>query len=211
MKASKIFSIFVLILQTQTSFCKPNEESTSISELEDDLRNDSLPQKQMIVIAYDQLMALGREYIDRSAEISRNILKDESLMLNEKPEVVEFKKNLKVFVESNDNSKKKDVFTIWTLISVYVQTIENYVELSEEKITPESKFILEIINKYDCHTVNMEYRRKFNVTVDDFTRKFEEHKEHMNEHVLQWFKTFKALTKFDEKLETLTDFMFMLT
>ncbi|XP_037825581.1 uncharacterized protein LOC119613623 [Lucilia sericata] len=137
MKTYQIFVIFLIFSLTPTSF---GRNTPNLYAVEEQIRTDTSPRKPVLVYAFDNLASLGKEYIASGAQISRNILKDEDLASNDKPEVEIFKNNLKQFVEKYDNSNK-DVQEIWNLIEVYGDIWQKYYKMPEEKKSPEAKFI----------------------------------------------------------------------
>ncbi|XP_037825575.1 uncharacterized protein LOC119613618 [Lucilia sericata] len=195
MKTNQIFVIFVILFLTPSCFGRYNP---NLLALEKQIHSSTSPQKQILVYAFDQLGLLGKEYIARSVQIGRNILKDESLATNSQPEVEKFKNDLHIFIEKYDNSNE-NVQTIWNLMEVYGNIVQKYFKMSEKKKTPETKLILGILKKYGCESNNIEFVMKFHEFADDLIKKFEESKEHMDKHSLEWLDHFKTLNKFGDR------------
>ncbi|KNC27096.1 hypothetical protein FF38_12686 [Lucilia cuprina] len=206
MPAYQIFAIFLIFCLTPTSF---GRSAINFNAVEEQVRTNTTPRKPVLVYAFDNLSSLGREYISRGVEISRNILKDEELTANDKPEVETFKNNLKQFVEKYDNSKR-DVQDIWILIEDYGDIWQKYYKMPEDKKSPEAKFILDILNKYGCESNNIEYANKFHVFADAFVEKFEESKDQMDKDSLIWLEQFKALTKFSNKFPAVIEYVIIM-
>ncbi|KAI8121034.1 hypothetical protein FF38_12679 [Lucilia cuprina] len=196
MKANIIAGIIVVLSLLQTTFTKPVEED-EISSFEEELRNNPSPRKQLQIYVYDNLRSLIKDYAASSVHNSRNILKDDALLGNENPEVLEFKNDLTKYVDSYESSKK-DVVKLYSLIGLYLKTTEDYLQMPEEKMSSESKLILELLNKYECENLNMEFIKKFDVFVNSFINKFEDAEEYMSKELLQWFEEFKLRPKLDK-------------
>ncbi|XP_037825573.1 uncharacterized protein LOC119613616 [Lucilia sericata] len=196
MKFNKILVIVVVLNLQQSTFAKHVEEN-EITSFEEKFRNDPSPRIQLQDYAYDNLCSLIKDYAVRFVPISRNILKDEALLSNQKPEVLVFKKELTGYVENYEISKK-DVIRLYSSMGPFLKTIDDYIHMPEERMSSESKFIFELLNKYEYENLNMEFMKKFDVFVNSFIDKFENAKEYMSKELLEWFEEFKTRPKLDK-------------
>lgn len=169
------------------------------------MRKNPTPAQKLLLYTYDNLVAMGNQYATNAVNVSRKILKDESMVASDKPEIMEFKKNLTMFVKKYESVKNPTV--MWDVLDIYSNTTDYYLEISEEKVTPESKLIVDTLNKYNTKNVVMEFARQFIVFMDNFTKMFEENKMYLEKPMLDWYEKYKAITDVEEKIDAFADFI----
>ncbi|KAI8121060.1 hypothetical protein FF38_12687 [Lucilia cuprina] len=206
MRTYEIFAIYLIFSLTPTTF---GRNTINFNDVEEQVLSNTTPRKPVLVYAFDNLSSLGKEYIARGVEISRNILKDEELIANDKPEVETFKNNLKQFVEKYDNSRR-DVQDIWILMENFGDIWQKYYKMPKDEKSPEAKFILDILNKYGCESNNREFINKFHVFADGFIAKFEESKDQMDKGSVAWLEEFKASTEFSKKFAAVLEYVIIM-
>lgn len=110
-----------------------------------------------------------------------------------------------MFVEKYEANKETE--QIWDLFEIYTNATEHYLELPEEKYTPESKFIVELLSKYKCKELETEFVKAFEILLENFMKMFEEAKMFMEKPVLDWYEKFVAIKDFEEKLNAFGEFI----
>ncbi|XP_065357330.1 uncharacterized protein LOC135951581 [Calliphora vicina] len=199
----KIYTIFMVLFLTQAALGKSIDSSNSVDSSEE--IKDITPKQSLLIYAVGNFLKLGQQFAEKAFIISRDLLKDESLMASEKPEILEFKKNITMFVEKYETNKETE--HVWDLFEIYTNATEHYMELPEEKSTPESKFIVELLTKYKCKELETEFVKAFESLLENFMKMFEEAKLVMEKPVLDWYKKFVTITDFEEKLIAFGEFI----
>ncbi|XP_037825579.1 uncharacterized protein LOC119613621 [Lucilia sericata] len=209
MTSYKIYTIFMVLFLTLVFInAKPLEDTFQFfdtSEEEQKIRANPTPEQKLLLFTFDNFGSLGKHYGANALEVSRNILKDESLMGNDKPEVLEFKKNLTSFVEKYESNTNPQL--MWDIIEIYSDTTEKYAHIADDKTTPESSYILELLNKYNARDIAAKFASEFKTFMDNFITMFEENKEHLEKPMLDWYAKFKTLTEYEDKLDAFTGFL----
>ncbi|XP_065357410.1 uncharacterized protein LOC135951654 [Calliphora vicina] len=209
MFSNKSINLFVILLLAQLAFGKPADEnvSTVYDPDEEEYRKDPSPKTQFVVYTYDNIMALAKPYAADAVQLSLNILKDESFKANEKPEVMEFRKTLQMFV--NKYELTRNMQKVWDFIDVYDNAIDHYYELPDEKRTTETQFILDILNKYEAKNLEQTFVKQLDVFIEKFMKKFNDTKEHLDSDMLVWYENFKTLKDFKERYRALIAFILL--
>lgn len=153
-------------------------------------------------------MMLGFKYVGKSVKASKNILKDEDLLANNKPEILEFKKKLTNFVESFEDNKDVDKFG--EVLEVYGNTIDYYLELPKEKETPETQFIVGLLKKYKVKDMDEKFIKEFDKFLEEFKVLFEEAKKDLDKPLVEWYEKFVAIEDVEKKIESFEKFMDLL-
>ncbi|XP_065358002.1 uncharacterized protein LOC135952127 [Calliphora vicina] len=201
--AFKIFTIFMVLFLIQTAFGKSIDSSKSIESVEEN--EDITPKQFLFIFAAGSFLQLIQQFGEKAVESSRQLLKDDSLLANDQPEVVEFKQNLTMFVENYDTNKETE--QVWEIMTIYGDTVDYYLELPDEELTPESTFILDLLNKYKHKELETEFIKEFDQLVENFKQMFEESKSDLGEPELQWYEKFQTLTDFEKRLDAFGDFL----
>ncbi|XP_065357266.1 uncharacterized protein LOC135951529 [Calliphora vicina] len=208
MPAYKIFTIFMVLFLAQSSLAKPVDDLSSLFDSsEEEMRKNPTPAQKLLLFTLDNVISLGKSYSANAFNVSRNILKDESLMANDKPEVLEFKKNLTMFVEKYEANKKP--LLLWDIMDIYIVTIDKYSDIPEEKLTTESKFISEIVDKYNSDLTALEFAIDVVLFMRNFELMFEEHKADLDKPMLDWYENYCNLDDFEEKIDAINGFIAM--
>ncbi|XP_037825578.1 uncharacterized protein LOC119613620 [Lucilia sericata] len=207
MACFKILSIFMVLFLVQNAWGKAidrsSESSFSSAEIEEIRKNPTSSQKLML-FTYDNFITLAKHYSANAANISRLVLKDEAMMANDKPEVLEVKKNLTLYLEQYESNKKEK--DLWDVLEIYTDTVDKYIDMPEDKITPESTFIEEILKKYNAQDVVLEFAVEFISFMSNFSKIFEEEKEHLDKTMLDWYEKYSSISDFEEKVDTFGEF-----
>ncbi|XP_065358200.1 uncharacterized protein LOC135952270 [Calliphora vicina] len=192
MAAYTMLTIFMVFFLVELSLAKPLDDSSDLN---------LTPAQKIIFNTLHTFYSLGDNYYANAFNVSRNILKDESLMANDKPEVLEFKKNLTMFVENYDVHKDRE--QLLHNIEIYLDTIKKYTDIPEEKLNAESKFIAEIVKKYNT-TKMQETIQSF---MKNFDKLFEENKADLDKPMLEWYEKYSSLTDFKQKMVAFHKFL----
>ncbi|XP_065357062.1 uncharacterized protein LOC135951352 [Calliphora vicina] len=208
MAAYKILAIFMVLFLVQSSLAKPLDDSSNLFDSsEEEIRKNPTAAQKLLLFAIDNFLAIGKQYSANAVNVSRNILQDESMVANDKPEVLEFKKNLTMFVEKYEANKKP--LQWWDIIEIYTDTTDKYSHIPEEKVTPESTFIVEILKKYNSDKMALEIAPKFKIFIDDFEKMFEENKAELDKDMLEWYEKYSHFTDMEQKIDAFSGFIDM--
>ncbi|XP_037827749.1 uncharacterized protein LOC119615836 [Lucilia sericata] len=197
--------IFVLISVTQI-FGHPVAVSNpdNNAALDQMSLNDSATDR-LLVLTVDNFNSISEQYVLDALKVTNHMLKDEDLKSNSKPEVLVFKFKLCSFL-SNYN-KAQSMQEIYESMADFVNITYYYFELSEQQqITKESKFIIDILNKYNCEAVTVKLFELFENFFGEFIEKFEENKKGLPKPILKWFDTFIILSNLKVKMDSITEF-----
>ncbi|XP_065357470.1 uncharacterized protein LOC135951710 [Calliphora vicina] len=208
MTARKMYTIFMVLFLIQAAFCQPldNSENTIVST-DKTPEIEPKPSLKLVIYLADNLISLGQKYTAKSYNVSRLLLNDETLNANTKPEVLEFKTNLKTFIENYDASK--DVTPNWDIMETYANITEYYFGLTDENTTPEATFIVDLLNKYHCKELEMEFVSEVEPFVKNFKQMFEENKVNLDKPLLDWYENFETITDFQERFNAFNTFILM--
>ncbi|KAM7351558.1 uncharacterized protein ACRADG_004353 [Cochliomyia hominivorax] len=201
MRGIKIFSIFVGLVLMQTVFSKPVENTSNSVESSEE--SDSAKTVLLLFTATNFLL-IASKYAEKSVKIAGKMMKDEDLLANEKPEVMEFKKNMTTFLEAYEATN--DLEKIFEVLETFSNATDHYLELPKEKETPESMFIVEVLNKYKVKEMEQKLLKDFDEFVVQFKTLFEAAKKEMNKPMLDWYDKFIKLDDFEKKFEAFGDF-----
>ncbi|XP_037825574.1 uncharacterized protein LOC119613617 [Lucilia sericata] len=209
MTTFKIYAFFmVLFLAQALVYAKPLQDTFHFfdtSEEEIKIRENPTPKQQLLLYTFDNFVYLGKHYGDNAVEVSRHILKDDSLVGNDKPEVLQFKKNLIQFMENYECNSNPQL--MWDYIDVYSDLTEKYAHITDDNVTPESSYISELLKKYNARDIAIKFANEFQMFMDNFVNMFEANKEHLKKPMLDWYEKFKTLTDFEDKLDSFTGFL----
>lgn len=158
-----------------------------------------------MLYAGTNFLILGFQYVHQSVNASKEILKDQDFLANDKPEVLEFKKKLNNFVESFEAGK--DLDKLMEVLDIFGKTIDYYYELPKEKETPESKFILEILKKHNAKDMDEEFIKDFDKFLEEFKVLFVEAKKDLDKPLLEWYEKFVVIEDPEKKIESFETFM----
>lgn len=150
-------------------------------------------------------LLLGSKFADKSVKVSKKILKDEDLLANDKPEVLEFKQNLTTFLDSL--KKTKDLEKAFDILDIFSNTTDHYLELPQEKETPESQFIVQILHKYKVQDMEKDFLKEFDKFLEEFKVLFKAAKNDLDKPILEWYEKFLLIEDSEKKLESFEQFM----
>ncbi|KNC27103.1 hypothetical protein FF38_12691 [Lucilia cuprina] len=205
----KIFTIFMVLFLVQNAWGKAIDHSSeslfSSSDEEDEIRKNPTPAQKLVLFTYDNFVSLAKHYSKSAANISRLVLKDEAMIANDKPEVLEVKKNLTLYLEHYESNKKEK--DLWDILDIYTDTVDKYIDMPEDAITPESTFIEGILKKYNAQDVILEFAVEFISFMSNFSKLFEEQKEHLDKPILDWYEKFSSISDFEEKIDAFSGFL----
>lgn len=153
-------------------------------------------------------LLLGSKFADKSVKVSKKILKDEDLLANDKPEVLEFKQNLTTFLDSL--KKNKDLEKAFDILDIFSNTTDHYLELPKEKETPESQFIVQILHKYKVQDMEKDFLKEFDKFLEEFKVLFKAAKNDLDKPILEWYEKFLLIEDSEKKLESFEQFMELL-
>ncbi|KNC27124.1 hypothetical protein FF38_12674, partial [Lucilia cuprina] len=180
----KIVNLFLVLALAQSVLCEHNDKL-----LEYTIQNFASIPKHYEVIA---------------ANATRYLLKDEALLANHKPEVMEFKSKLNVFMDKYANSGK-DISASYEALDYFVDLTDYYYELPEDKLNDEYRFIIELLNKYHFRDISMELTTRMEKFFETFVKMFDENRSNYESNVLEHFDKFTAFTDLEEKVKYFID------
>lgn len=148
-------------------------------------------------------MEIGQHFSKAAVKVCRQVLKDEAIVSNHHHDVMEFKKNMTLFVEKVEHNHKPKA--IWDILEIYTDTIDNFTEIPEGQETAESKVIVEVLEKYNYRNAALEMAKDFKKFMDDFIKMFEKNKADLEKPLLDWYEKYQTLNAFEKKIEAMTD------
>ncbi|XP_037827557.1 uncharacterized protein LOC119615620 [Lucilia sericata] len=185
MSVYKIFDIFTVLFLIQTCYTKPIDENRSLASKRN-LRDYTIK----------HFSGLTVKCMYEYADITLKLLADKSLDLHDESEILQFKQNATKFIEEFS----------FTNID-YLEGVVYYLELTEEQLTPESKFIVELLEKYKYRELREDLIKETQNLIADFKTKFEEVKIHLgpDDPLLEWYGEF--LSSEDQQVMAIEKFL----
>lgn len=190
----------------QTSLAKPAENSANSTEPNEN--NTFSAKEKLMIYTGTQFFILGSVYAEKSVNITKEILKDEDLLASNKPEILQFKKNLTIFLESLE--VKKDLEQVFDVSQDFANITKLYLEMPKGEETTESKFIGDILNKYQVKVMNKQFEKDFDDFLKHFEKLFEAAKNDIEKPILEWHEKFVVLDDFDKKYKSFVKFLHMI-
>ncbi|XP_037826155.1 uncharacterized protein LOC119614125 [Lucilia sericata] len=201
-----INSLFLLVFLIQSAYSIPLEDSYSTNDASlNKPKENLLPQQKLLHYVGTNFLLLAEEYATKYTDISRAILKDETLLSERTPEVEKFKNKLIEFVENYEN--QKNLPQNMNIMEIFANTTEYYYKLTEEEHTMETRLILKLLNKYNYKEIEKDIAKDFEPFIENFEQFFEEYEGHWNKALRDWYTKFKTLKEFEHKLEAFSEFM----
>ncbi|XP_046805954.1 uncharacterized protein LOC111685839 [Lucilia cuprina] len=209
MEANKICTFFMLIflIQISVTYTKPVKDTYQFydtSEEDRNTRTNPTTKQKLLLFTYDNFISLGLQYANNADVVSNRILNDESLSGNTNAEILEFKTKLKEFVEKYESSRNFRM--VWNIIAMYTDAVDKYFHIAEDKITPENNYILELLKKHKGSDVATRFLAEFKKFENNFVSMFEEHKEHLEKPMLDWYEKFKTFNNTEKKIDAFSGF-----
>ncbi|KNC27113.1 hypothetical protein FF38_12694 [Lucilia cuprina] len=141
---------------------------------------------------------MGEKYIEKIVDLSHQIQKDESLELHNEADILEFKQNINNYIESYNMNSPFEVILYKT--KHFVESILYYFQLTDEQLTSEFKFIVELLEKYKYQELEEECKNNIKIFIDGFKMKFEENKDYLDKPLLEWYERFSNIEEEGEQI-----------
>ncbi|XP_023303898.2 uncharacterized protein LOC111685849 [Lucilia cuprina] len=202
MSKSKICTIFMVLFLAQAALGKSVDTSNSVESSEETVKNFT-PKQRLITYMAISIIGMVQEYSDKCMNVSRSILKDEDFLAHHEPMVVEFKNNLTQFVEATEANK--DMEKMFDFVDIFSNTTDFYYEIPEDKVTPEQKYIIEVLNKHHYKDIEIEMNKLFEPFSEKFMKMFNEYRSDLDKPMLDWYERYQQIEDFEEKLEAFTE------
>ncbi|XP_065357422.1 uncharacterized protein LOC135951667 [Calliphora vicina] len=202
MAAYQIYTIFMVLLLIQSTFCKSLGDTANST---DSSTQEIQPKQDLLLYTALTFLSIGQSYADKAVNVSRLLLKDADLLANDQAEVLQFKSNLTQFVANYDGNKEAE--SIWDVMEIFVKITDYYYDLPEAKQTSESKFIVNLLNKYNFKEVEAHLIKEFENFVVSFKQLFEETKSYLEKPLLDWYEKFITLEDTEEKIDAVGEFV----
>ncbi|XP_065358687.1 uncharacterized protein LOC135952603 [Calliphora vicina] len=197
---------FVLIV-VQNLYAKPVENTTNEQELIKKILNGNpTASEKLHVFLLETMNIKPKQYAANAFNATQYLLKDPALLQNNNLEVTFFKDELNRVINTYKPSAT-EITTYFETMIIFSNVMEYYYQLPQDKVTSDTKFIVDLINKYDCKTLAMKIKGHYEATFTEFNKKFEEHKKDLEQPILDWYDKYAALTSTPEKLISLLDLL----
>ncbi|XP_023303904.2 uncharacterized protein LOC111685854 [Lucilia cuprina] len=201
--------LLMVILLAQSAYCKPSDYMEEVDATLNELRKKGTYSEKLTLLIADRFINIPRGRSDKAVKCSKDLLRDTTLLSNTNSEVVNFRRNLTLFV---DNYNRTDSLqSIYESLAIFMDTTKHYVELPADKATAESRLIIEQLEKYNCKSVAMKLIREFDSFFVDFNRLFEEgkRKNDLSQAQLDWYAKFVKLNNLKDKMVDIIVFMYL--
>lgn len=180
--------------------------ANSIAKTEEESGDDQLtPKDQLLYFTIIAFRDISQTYVDRAANISESLLKDQQLKPNESGFIDEFRKNLTDFLVRYN--KYQELEELFNLVDLYSNTTSHYFDHTKELATPDMLIIEGKLKEYGSDDLDKGFEKQFMLFVDSFYEKFDEYKSKINEAELQkekammeWLDQFKPIQNVEEKI-----------
>ncbi|XP_037825580.1 uncharacterized protein LOC119613622 [Lucilia sericata] len=206
MSKSKICTIFMVLVLAQAALSKSVDSSNSVESSEESIKNLN-PKQRLVTYIAISVVGMVQEYSEKCMNVSRNILNDVDFLAHHEPMVVEFKNNLTQFVEATEANK--DMEKMFDFVDMFSNTTDFYYEIPEDKLTPEHKYIMEVLNKHHYKNIEIEMTKEFAPVAEQFMKMFNEYKSDLDKPMLDWYEKYQHIDDFEDKLEAFTEFIKM--
>ncbi|KAI8121033.1 hypothetical protein FF38_12670 [Lucilia cuprina] len=156
MEGHIIFSILFYLFLAQTAFSKPidvssEESSEEVEAVLKKLQTNGTESEKLILSRKGNYLLIPQKFTYNAYNATKHMLQDEALKINKNSEILEFKKNFILFLDKYDPAA--NLQETHKTMEFFRNITAHYFELSEEKMTPESKFIIDLLNKYQIKDV----------------------------------------------------------
>ncbi|XP_023303905.2 uncharacterized protein LOC111685855 [Lucilia cuprina] len=179
MTGLKIYNLFFLIITAKNILCQSTQYSAEELKIIDELKTSTNIADKLKYSIIENLNIIPQHYITSAANATQYLLKDQTLQDNSEPEVLEFKKNLTQYLDKHAPSMA-NIQASYTAMIDFGQMINPYYELSENELTPETKLIIKLMNKYNCKTIAGNMSDHYEKFLLDVSKMLEENKTHMD-------------------------------
>lgn len=149
-----------------------------------------------IVRVFSDFLYWGVNVAHKSVNVTRQVLKDEEFLSNEKPEVLEIKQNLTEFLKGREES-----LSVFNITTIYGNITDHYLNLKEEEKTPEAIYIKEILEKYHADELDKQFNEDFTKLIDQLMVLFEDFKDEFNEPLMEWLEELKPTNSLAKKFK----------
>ncbi|XP_073822601.1 uncharacterized protein [Musca autumnalis] len=214
-----IFLTFILIglgyvksLEWDNNELNPNEvialnASNDIGSAKQNENVDQLtPKDQLLYFTLIAFRDISQNYVDRAANISQDIIKDEDLKRNDSPIIKEFRKNITDFLQQYEKYEELD--ELFNLVDLYSNTTSQYFEMDTAKATVDMLSIESKLKKYGSDDLDREFEKQFLLFVDRFYAEMQGYKEKLSQDemkkeaapMFEWLEEFKPIQNIEEKI-----------
>lgn len=173
------------------------------------LKENPSASDKLLVFLLENMNIKPKQYAANAFNATQYLLKDKALMENNNLEVNYFKDELNRIINSYKPSAT-EMTTYFETMIIFSNVMEYYYQLPEDKVTGDMKFIVDLINKYECKPLAVKLVGHYEATFTEFNKKFEEHKKDLEQPILDWYEKYTAITSTPKKLIELLDFLSLL-
>lgn len=147
------------------------------------------------------------QYAEQALNATKFLLKDKTLTNNDLPEIVVFKTKLIEFFNKYNPLMR---FEAVEAMEAFANITEYYFEQTEDEMTNEMKFIVNLLNKYDCQELTMKCTTHWRIFVENLTEMLEEFKDDLDQPILQWYEKFKKAKNLRDKISYIMDYLLLI-
>ncbi|KAM7352569.1 uncharacterized protein ACRADG_005026 [Cochliomyia hominivorax] len=164
------------------------------------------PKQHLFMFVIESFTKLTTFYADNAANITKNILADDTLNENSENLILQdFKKNLTEFFYKY--KRISELVDTMELVELYSNLTSDYYGLKEEELNKESKIIVNILRKYGSEKLENDFHTKHGEFVKEFCKEFEKVKVFLEKELLDWFEEFKEITDMNQRTEAFGNFL----
>ncbi|XP_065358417.1 uncharacterized protein LOC135952421 [Calliphora vicina] len=202
-------SKFIKDLLKKYNFSKIPKKMDDIENEIDERRIFGSSFDKIFIFSMDSLVTIPQQYAANATNATRYLIKDDAFEVSDQSEVLEFKNKLTVFLDKYDPSTS-NMKSIYKSMNAFANIIDHYFELPLAQVTEESKFIIELLNKYNCKNVSMPFMKYLETFINNFNVILQGHKKFIGKKYLDQFEEIMTLTKWQEQMESKDEFVDML-
>lgn len=174
--------------------------------LDEKRKHGTTHEKLMLHIA-DEFIPIPQTNLDNAVKAATNLLQDPTLRSNTMPEVIVLKQNMTMFLERHNRTESLQ--EIYETSAIFIKINKHYMEMPEDKKSPASRIIIELLNKHGCKRVAQTFINKLDTFYEKFDRIFEDGKQELKSSMLEWYKNYKTIKDLKDKMIAILEFMYL--
>ncbi|KAI8121031.1 hypothetical protein FF38_12675, partial [Lucilia cuprina] len=203
MSSFNILNIFIVLFLAQSSLSHPtdNKHNELITKVMRKVTPTAFPPGSILLILVENFGIVTKHFATEFNNATEYLLKDEALMNNNNPEVIEFKNKLNILHNLYDPALNDTKYN-YDIAAGYVNLTNYYFEQPEM----ECKVIKELLTKYKLKDINEKMSIDIEMFFENVIKMFEVSKKYFESEISLWFDNFAKLNDLPERINSFIDF-----
>lgn len=183
-----------------------NFTSESMLEYEKQLKINPTPAEKLVLLTIEHFRSIPKQCADLAIDTSKKLLKDQTLVNSNEPEMLVLKQNLTKFVNKYNSPTEAQATKI---LDKYEHLINAYYAEPKDVRSKETQFIVDLLDKYEAKDVFTKGNLYMEEFLGKFDKMFQEYKQGFEKPILDWYVKFQE-GNLQQKIALIIDFMFLI-